>query len=77
MEPAHSYDIQMNKVMRRTVAYFENINNRAGLTREDKQKLKDIFLKYTTLPKAEHLPGDLQRRYTSPIPTLPRSVPIS
>ena len=54
MEPAHSYDIQINKVMRRTVAYFESINNRAGLTREDKQKLKDISLKSLLSKLAEN-----------------------
>jgi hypothetical protein len=55
MEPAHPYDIKMVTMTRRTVAYFSTINKRSDLTDEDKEKLKDTFLKFTFLPKATTL----------------------
>lgn len=55
MKPAQPYDTKMVKMMRRTVAYFSMINKRSDLTKEDKRKLKDGFLTYTFLPRADTL----------------------
>ena len=85
MQEAHPFDIEMSKIMRRTVAYFSTINKRSDLTDEDKEKLKDHFLKYTFLPKAEtlhqkhtprtgHTPKTAQQRKESQLQP-PKSTP--